>query len=191
MKFSKTIIATLLGLTIATGVIAAEKQHQIITIEANDNGPAEVSITQNGEQQVFVISQEALKDKGLLLSELSGVSVEVQQHVSQALSGLHSVGGAQIEIIHDSDNEEHRVWVQSDIEEIHVVGDNENFAFVTIDNENDGEAKDMKFVVKQAHGLHLDSAKDASFNAIQHLLKRSELSAEQLDVLQGILDSKR
>jgi len=188
MKFSKNIIATLFGITLATGVIASEKQHQTITIEAKDNGPAEVSIIQNGEQQVFVISQDALKDKELLLNELSGVSEEVQQHISQALSGLHSVSGAQIEIRHDSDNDKHRVWVQNDIEEVHVVEDQGNFAFVTLEDE---DASNMKIIINQAQGLHHDSVKGASFNAIQHLLKRSELSADQLDILQGILDSKR
>jgi len=188
MKFSKTIIASLVGLTLATGVMAAEKQHQIITIEAQDNGPAEVSVIQNGEQQVFVISQEALKDNELLLNELSSVSTEVQQHISQALSGLHSVDGAHIKVAIDSDSEQHKVWVQQGVEEAHVVGEKGNFAFVTVDGE---EAKDMKVIIKKAHGLHLDSAKGASFNAIQHLLKDSTLSADQLDTLQSILDSKR
>jgi len=191
MKFSKTIIASLLGLTLATGVMAVEKKHQMITIEAQDNGPAEVSITQNGEKQVFVISQEALKDNELLLNELSSVSEEVQQHITQALSGLHRVGGAQIEVIHDSDNDEHNVWVQNDIEKIHVAGDNGNFSFHTIDKENDGELKDMKVIIKQVNSLHLDSPKKASFNVIQHLLKNAELSADQLNTLQQMLDSKR
>ncbi len=187
MKFSKTIIASLLGFTLATGVMAAEKQHQIITIEAKDNGPAEIYITQNGEQQVLIISQEALTDKELLLTELSSVSEEVQQHISQALSDLHSVE-TKIKIEHDSDNEQHKVWIQNDVEEVHIAGGKDKFAFVTVDGE---ESKDMKVIIKQSNGLHFDSVKGASFNAILHLLKSSELTAEQLDTLQSILDSQR
>lgn len=172
MKFSKTIIASLLGLTLATGVIAAEKVHQIIKIEATDNGPAEVSITQNGDLQVFTISQAALQDDELLLSELSGVSEEMQQHISQALSGLHTAKGFERVIETEMDYD----------------ANIEKFAFVNIDGEN---SKDIKVIIKQVDGLHFDSAKNASFTAIQHLLKSAELSAEQLNTLQQILDSKR
>ena len=190
MNLSKTIIASLLGLTLATGVMAAEKQHQTITIEAQENGPAEVSITQNGEKQVFVISQEALKDNALLLTELSSVSVEVQQHISQALSGLQSVSGAQIEIMHDSDsgNEEQSFVMHKEHKKVYVVGNEHKVSFLSVDDDKDRE---VTFVIKGDEELHFDSDKDASFNAIEHLLKRSKLSSDQLNALQQILDSKR
>ncbi len=188
MKFNKTIAASLLALTFATGALATEKQHQIIQIEAKDNGPAEVSITQNGEIQVFSISQDALKDQDLLMSELSGVSEEVQQHISQALLGLHNIDEAQIEVTIDSDDKEHKVWVQKDVEKIHIAGDKDSFAFVTSDNES---VADMQFIIKKDHGLHFNTTKDASFTAIQHLLSNTKLTTEQLDALQKILDSKR
>ena len=175
MKFTKTIIASLLGLTLATGVMAAEKKHQMIQIEAKDNGPAEVYITQDGELQVFTISQAALQDKEILLSELSGVSGEMQQHISQALSGLHHVEGSKGEI-------------DIAVEKIQLAGDKNNFAFVTMD---DDENQEMKVVIKEINGLHHDTSKNASFTAIQHLLKSAELSAEQLNTLQQLLDSKR
>jgi len=192
MKFSKKIIASLLGLTVATGVMAAEKQHQEIIIEAIDNGPAEVSITQNGEQQVFIISQEALKDKELLLNELSGVSEEVQQHISQALSGLHSVGGAQLEIEYessfDSNSDDQSFVMHKDHKKVYVVGDEKRVSYLSVDSEKDRE---VTFVIKDGDDLHLDSEKDAGFTAVKHLLSNLELSADQLDALQKILDSKR
>jgi len=186
MKMSKTIIASLLGLTLAAGVMAEEKTHQMITIEAKSGGPAEVSISNNGEVQIFTISEEALKDKDLLLSELSGASDEVQQHISQALLGLHSIQDLDIEIDHDSVH--NKVWIQKGAEDAHAFSDKGNVAFVTVDDES---TNDMKVIIKQGHGLHIDSAKNASFSAIKHLLKSSELSAEQLNTLQEILDSKR
>lgn len=188
MKFSKSIIASLLGFTLATSVMAAEKQHQTIRIEAMDNGPAEVYITQNGEQQVFVISQEALKDNALLLNELSSVSEEVQQHISQALSGLHSVDVAQIEIEHDSESEERSFVIEKEHKRVYVVGDENKVSFLNVDDEKDRE---VTIVLKEEDGLHFDSTKDAGFNVVQHLLKKLELSAEQLDAVQEILDKKR
>ena len=90
MKFSKIMIASLLSMSFAFSTLATEKQHQMITVNASDNGPAVVSIKKDGNVQVYKISKEAFNDTSLLSEELPDVSQETIDHLTKALSNIYT-----------------------------------------------------------------------------------------------------
>jgi hypothetical protein len=186
MKFNKAILASLFTLSLAFGVQATEKPHQMITIKASSGEPIEVTVNKDGNEQVFAISAEALTDKDLLASELSGSSAETIEHVSQALSGLHQAKGHQIFVAvgdennnTDSKQEFHRV-----VEKVIDLDDEGVKKFACIGS----TPMDMDIEINE---LHMDANSSMPFDVIKHLMSKSELTSEQLNELQQLIDSKR
>jgi len=190
MKFNQSIIATALSLSLAFGVVAAEKKHQTITIKANDNNPIELTVTNDGNAQVYMLSADALNNKDILVSELNGVSSETIEHISQALKGLHSVEGHDIDIdVKQFDDETSNKKIHKIVEIIRDENDDEakgsekevtKFAFVSSDSDN--------LVVDVDH---LNSQGGVPFNIIKRLVNKSKLTKDQLNELQQLIDSKR
>lgn len=180
MNFKKSTLACILGVSLAFSVSAVEKQHQTITIEANDNEAVKINIVKNDDKQVFTVSQAALKDPDLLSIELAGADQETITHLTKVLSNLHQVGEHQVMISIDDNSSDDLHEMQKVVKKIWVTEDGNDGDLSNIDEEH--------MIIFDTDG---EEGTNMPFNVLKHLLSKSELTKDQLDDLQNIIDSKR
>lgn len=199
----KTLLASIFAGLFTFGVSAGEDHHVLkVKLNADANSPAVVSIEDNGNKQVFEFSQEELKDMDAVAASLSNVDEKTRTTVLNALNGVH-MGHKQMMFLSDDGKSEHQQFMvikhkdTSGSDEEHEVvmeleGNELHHRIIEIDGVDgeQGEHKVMKFVIGDgAHGLHRDTSHAAKM--IENLLSHSDMSAEQLDTIQALIDAKR
>ncbi|MGB0936554.1 MAG: hypothetical protein ACPGTQ_03800 [Colwellia sp.] len=233
MKFSTTLFASLFSLGMALSVSAMDKQHQTITINADDSGDAVVSIDKQGQVNIYKVSKEALTNPELLAEELADVPPETAEHLKKALSKLANIKHFErsIEVTDANNTANVEVFIEelSDfkvlspddkslhtVKEVkvikvndgnvevvdgeHVMSDEEHHAIKKVIRNIEIEDKEGGFVVIesvdnkdiQVMVKHLGDPKGGvPYSVLKDMFKNTDLTTDQLNELQQLLDSKR
>lgn len=150
------------------------KELHTIEIEADDSATAKIFIDINGEASKFDVPKEALEDPAQLEQLLADVPPEVKDKLMQSLSSL-SMNAHHIRI--DGGHGDEKVVI-IDIEDEH----GEHLS---------GEMK-HKIIKKFAHeNVFVQKGGKVGADSIIRMLSHGEYSAEELDKIQKVLDSKR
>ncbi|QDP01216.1 hypothetical protein [Thalassotalea sp. PS06] len=192
---SASVCAGLIALAMSPALQATETKEieQEIEIIKEKGSDANVTVSENGNTTTLKLSDEALKDKAVLEQELADLPQETREVVMKALGKVAMVGNGDGHVLHieSEHGEEAFEWVSE--------GDGANKVIVvdTI-SETHGEDHDVKIIKKVVHadsegGPVFISAngEGGAAKAIVHLLKKAELSPEELDQIQQALDAKR
>lgn len=204
-----TLIASLFTVVVAGSALAkaghdeqAHEERKMIKIEMEhqNEGPVNIEIDVDGNHQVFEFTHDELNDPSAIEAKLDGVDESTRQSVMDALSNLNTTFD-QTFIHHDGQMKEKKVIVLGDSEgldselivELVGNGDFKEFHKIVKSHKSSGDKKDGPMVFKFSHGgdmkLHGDSKQ--SINVIKKLIKHSDLTQEQLDAIQQMIDQKR
>ncbi|WP_394173327.1 hypothetical protein [Thalassotalea litorea] len=176
---------------------AAEKAfEQEIEIIKKSGSDANVTVSENGKTTTLLLSEAAIKDKKALQKELAKLPEETQKVVMDALNNVS---------VRQTDKGEAKVltWIEKDgEEEIELTSADKVKGKVVVIEKNvgsDGAEADVKIIKKMVstdtdgeHAMFISAdSKSGAAEAIVHLLKKADLSADELEQIQQALDSKK
>lgn len=202
----KSILATLLAGLVSLGVAAGGEPHMMkLQIEKDDNGPTVINVEENGQDYEFSFTDAELKDEALLADSLQALDERTRKAVIKALTATAAGGGNMIFIdkdeIHGGDGEHEMVVVKEfkynseDVDDGHRV-------VIKVDGAQDGEVAHKIIESADGRGFAFKIGPDADKiewhhdgkhmgKVLEKLLKNSELTPEQVEKLQQLLDEKR
>ena len=190
----KTLLATLLaGLFTLSAFAADEEKMTQVIIDGDNQTSMSVNIEDDGKVQLFSFDGDQLKDMDAISDSLSGLDEKTRSLVLNALKGVHLDHGLLLNIDDQA--------LSQEIDKIFVVRDGKHMdnqdAEVVIELGEHGEHHRLLEFASKAHKIfkikrgaaHADPAH--ATKVIEQLLKNNELSAQQLDAIQSLLDQKR
>lgn len=200
----KTILAAVMAGLVGFNALASDDIQQLrLNIEKADDGPTVVKVVENGADYEFTLTEQELKDEAVLANKLAALTEANRKNVIKALSGisgdrhlmfisedeLHKDMEGEVvltkEITFDSDDgQERHIMIKIDSDE---QGDGVHRAF----NSGDSKTFAFSFGDKDVEFVHEGSGSEHSVKLLEVLLDNAELSQEQIDKLQQLLDKKR
>lgn len=209
----KSLLATLLAGLVTLGAVASDEPHMMkLKVERMDNGPTVLNIEQNGSDFVFEFTESELQDEARLAERLQELDEKTRKAVITALLGI-SEGKGMIFIdedeVHMNSEDENKVVIVKEFKYETDGSDDGKHVVIKIDGAADGhvtkefveavDGRGFKFRIGSGeqnvsvhHGgtkIHHDSQHAAK--VIEKLLKNSDLTPEQIEKLQRLLDQKR
>jgi hypothetical protein len=190
----KTLLATMFaGLFSLTAFAANETKMVKIEVKGDKHTSMSVNVENDGDMQMFSFNDEELKDLDGISESLSDLDEKTRTLVLDALKGIHLDDG----ILLNLDGEA----LSQELDKIFIVRDSKHLAghdsAQVIEFDEHGEHHRLLEFATKAHKMfkvkrgaaHTDPAH--ATKAIESLLKNNELTAQQLDAIQSMLDQKR
>ena len=198
----KSILASLFAGLFAVSAFAGDEVRMMkIELKKELGEGTTLNLNQGGDTQVFEFTEEELQDKDLVNARLEGLDEDTKNAVLNALNGIHMDDNNLMFIDEEVHNKDGNKFVFISTDEL-VDGDEPHKVLINMQGSAGSNGVHKVFKQKGANGfaykfgngdnkimLHKDSNHAA--DVIQKLLEHSELTADQVDLIQQALDAKR
>lgn len=206
----KSILATFLAGLVTLGAMAGDAPHKMeFRLEKADDGQTSINVIENGQTHRYEFTNDELQDEALIESRLIDLDDKTRSHVVKALQSILDVDSNLVFVDEDTiEGDGQKVVI---VKDFRIEGgdgdghDQKHRVFIDVDGEHDGKMMKRVFESKDGQAFAFKIGGDDTkiewvqdggqqghmAKALEHMLKNTELTQDQIDTLQKLLDEKR